>query len=89
MALCMSDLVAKAQGLPGPGFVGKTQAKKYSEIMASSYNKYLYHNELKTLPELARIAGMHPSTLGSRFRRGIYRSVEEAVDTPLRPGQKT
>ena len=59
MPLPMSDLVAKAQG-----------DKHNIAITSNRYHKYRYHNGFKTIGQLGKIAGIHPSTLHSRFRRG-------------------
>lgn len=81
MAVPMSDLVAKTQ-----------ESNLKRQIISTVFYKYRYHGELKTISQLAKIAGINPSTLYSRFRRGTYASVEDAVDTPVqdrmaRPGR--
>lgn len=73
MSPLMFDLVAKAQG-----------KKNSSALCPNRYGRYRYKKHLKTLSELAKIAGIAGSTLCSRFQSGVYSSVEEAVDAPLR-----
>lgn len=70
--------------------VEKIQRQKYLQkktveyhIMPDGNGFYLYKNKLKTLAELAEMAGVVQSTLRSRFQRTKYRTVEEAVDAKV------
>ncbi len=69
--LPMIDLVAKAQG-----------KKLLRPLYPEKDGLYRYKNAFKSLSQLAKIGGMASSTLYSRFERGTYASIEEAVDDP-------
>lgn len=71
--IVMIDLVAKAQGKSGN-----------IPIYPNSNGCYLYKKQYRTLGQLAKIGGIADSTLHSRFARGTYTTVENAVHAPVK-----
>ena len=80
MRICMSDLVQKARS---------RRVEEAKTILPDAHRKYIYKGHFRTMGELVAMTGIERNTLRSRFHCGKYKSVEEAINTPIQTYRKS